>query len=132
MFFGEVRRLGHIGPYFDVRPSQAIFIKLLSQMIPEDVMYRIGLSLMVLSVNFAMLPFVSAQVKRDPQALSVATQAFKALGGAFPTDSRAIGNYDRVVGSSEDTGTVEILTRGTGQTSEKLTNSSRTSQVVAF
>jgi hypothetical protein len=71
-----------------------------------------------------------APPQRDPQAMAIATQAYKALGGALPVDSRAVGNYDRVSGSSEDTGGIEILTRGSDQTSEKLTNSSGTSQTV--
>lgn len=68
--------------------------------------------------------------QRDPQAVAIATQAFNALGGTLPVDSRAVGNYSRVSGSTEDTGTTEILTRGSDQTSEKLTNSNGSSQIV--
>ena len=68
--------------------------------------------------------------QRDPQAITIATQAYNALGGALPVDSRAVGTYDRIIGSSEDTGTIEILNRSFDQTSEKLTSSSSTSQVV--
>jgi hypothetical protein len=77
-----------------------------------------------------MSAVASGQAQRDPQAVAIATQAYKALGGALPTDSRAIGNYNRVIGSSKDTGSIEILTRGYDQTSQKITNSGGTTQVV--
>lgn len=86
--------------------------------------------LVICVIAALLLPVVAQQPpQRDPQAVAVATQAYNALGGALPVDSRAVGNYDRVVGSSEDTGTIEILTRGSDQTSEKLTNSGATSQI---
>jgi hypothetical protein len=93
-------------------------------------MLRLSMLLLVFSANVAMLPTVLAQAQRDPQAVAIATQAFNALGGSVPADSRATGNYDRIAGSSEDTGNIEILTRGYDQTSEKITNSGGTTQSV--
>jgi hypothetical protein len=83
-----------------------------------------------LCLGLVILPALLAQAQRDPQAVAIATQAFKVLGGSLPADSRAIGNYDRVVGSFEDTGTIEVLTRGSDQTSEKITNVSGTVQTI--
>jgi hypothetical protein len=81
-----------------------------------------------------LLPLSSAaqqpSPQRDPQALSVAMQAYNALGGAMPGDSRAVGTYARTIGSSADSGTIEILTRSSNQTSEKLTSFGKTSQLV--
>jgi hypothetical protein len=93
-------------------------------------MRRLAMLLLVLSANVTVLPTVLAQAQRDPQAVAIATQAFRTLGGSVPADSRASGNYDRVAGSSEDSGTIEILTRGTDQTAEKITNASGTVQTV--
>ncbi len=82
-------------------------------------------------ISLILLPsFAQQSLQRDPQALAVATQAYKALGGSLPTDSRSQGTYDRTVGSSEDYGTVEILTRNFDQTSEKYSNSAGTEQTV--
>jgi hypothetical protein len=93
-------------------------------------MHRLAVAVLSFTLYIVMIPPVSAQAQRDPQAVAIAKQAYQALGGSLPTDSRAVGNYDRVAGDSEDTGTIEILTRGAGQTSEKLTNSGGTTQVV--
>ncbi len=68
--------------------------------------------------------------QRDRQAIAIVAQAYKALGGAVPLDSRAIGNYDRIVGSSEDSGTLEIDTRGTSQTAERIINAEGVIQTV--
>ena len=77
-----------------------------------------------------LAPRLCAQVLRDPQALAIATQAYKVLGGTLPADSRAIGTYSRVAGSTEDSGTIEVLIRGWNQTSTKITNSDGTTEVV--
>ena len=68
--------------------------------------------------------------QRDLQAVNIATQAYKALGGSLPSDSRIDGAYSRVVGSSQDTGSIEVLIRGWNQTSTKITNSEGTIEVV--
>jgi len=77
-----------------------------------------------------ILCFAQQSPQRDPQALAVATQAYNTLGGTVPVDSRAEGAYDRTIGSSEDTGSIEILTRSSDQTSEKLTSLGSTIQTV--
>jgi len=85
-------------------------------------------ALCIISLSFGILP--SAQAQRDPQALAIATQAFKAMGGTLPSDLRATGTYARLVGASQDTGSIQILTRSTDQTLELITNSGGFTQVV--
>lgn len=83
---------------------------------------------LLIGFTFAASPPAPAQ--RDQQALAVAAQSFKAMGGTLPSDSRAVGSYSRVKGSSRDTGSIQILTRNTDQTAEVLTNSAGSTQVV--
>lgn len=68
--------------------------------------------------------------RRDPQAIAILAQTFKALGGIVPPDSQASGTFARVSGSSSDTGTIQIMTRGYSQTAEKLTVGGATTSVV--
>jgi hypothetical protein len=68
--------------------------------------------------------------QRDVHAITLATQAYHALGGTLPTDSKLRGNYSRAVGSAQDSGTIEVLTRGLNQTSTKITNSEGTAEIV--
>lgn len=75
-------------------------------------------------------PVLSAQVVRDTKGLAITTQAFKSLGGSLPSDSRIDGTYSRVVGSSQDSGTIEVLIRGWNQTSANVTNSDGTTEIV--
>ena len=83
------------------------------------------------SVCLILVPsFGQQSPRRDPAAVSVALQAYNALGGILSVDSRAQGAYDRTIGSSEDTGTIEILTRNYNQTSEELTSSTGTTRTV--
>jgi len=93
-------------------------------------MHRLAVAVLFFALSIVMIPAVSAQAQRDSQAVAIAKLAYQALGGTLPNDSRAVANYDRVAGDSEDTGTIEVLTRGADQTSEKLTNSGGTTQVV--
>ena len=93
-------------------------------------MLRLAVAVVTFLFSLANVPALLAQVQRDPQAIAIATQALKSLGGSVPGDSRAVGNYDRVAGSSEDTGTIELLTRNYDQSSEKLTNSGGITQIV--
>ena len=63
----------------------------------------------------------TATLTRDPQALALAQQSFIALGGALPSDSVASGTLTLVEGSTTETGTVRILTRGVNQSAEQIT-----------
>lgn len=67
---------------------------------------------------------------QDPQGLAILTQTFKTLGGTLPIDSQASGTFDRVSGAVEDTGTIQILTRGYMQTAETITSGGNTTEIV--
>jgi hypothetical protein len=84
----------------------------------------------LLVITLIPLASLAARSQRDPQALAVVAQSFKAMGGTLPNDSRAIGTYARIAGSSKDTGSIRVLTRKTDQTSELLTNTAGSTQVV--
>jgi hypothetical protein len=60
-------------------------------------------------------------VQRDPQAVALLQSSLKAMGGTVPADSVATGNVTIVAGSQTSTGTIRILTRGTNQSSERIT-----------
>jgi hypothetical protein len=68
--------------------------------------------------------------QRDGHAITLATQAYHALGGTLPTDTKIRGTYSRVIGSTQDSGTIEVLTRGLNQTSTKITNSEGTAEII--
>jgi hypothetical protein len=53
---------------------------------------------------------------RDPQALALLQGAATAMGSPQPTDSVASGSITTVAGSTTDSGTVRILTKGTSET----------------
>jgi hypothetical protein len=60
-------------------------------------------------------------VQRDPQAVALLQASVKAMGGTVPSDSVATGNVTIVAGSLTSNGTIQILTRGTNQSSEQST-----------
>jgi hypothetical protein len=96
-------------------------------------MPRLGSTLWLSSFLVFLATAYSQQIpasQRDGHAITLATQAYHALGGTLPSDSKIQGNYSRVVGSSQDSGTIEVLTRGLNQTSTKITNSEGTAEVV--
>ncbi len=57
---------------------------------------------------------------RDPQAIGVLQQSLAAMGGSVPTDSVAIGTIVVVAGSTTETGTIRILSRGVDQSAEQI------------
>lgn len=61
-----------------------------------------------------------AQPIRDPRAVAALQQAVLTMGTAVPSDSTALGTVTIVAGSKTEQGTIRILTRGTGQTSEEV------------
>lgn len=65
-------------------------------------------------------PQATTGAQRDAQAVALLQGAVHAMG-ATPSDSVAVGNVTNVPGSAASTGSVRILTRGTGQTSEQVT-----------
>ena len=67
---------------------------------------------------------------RDPQAITVLTQAIAAMGGSVPSDSTATGTVTLVAGSTTETGTARILTRGSNQTLEEISTSQQTRELV--
>jgi hypothetical protein len=58
----------------------------------------------------------SPVVVRDPQAVALLQKSI-AVMGVLPSDSRVSGNITIVAGSSTEQGTIQVLTRGTTQTS---------------
>jgi hypothetical protein len=74
-----------------------------------------------------LAPLVTAQsqttttaVPRDATAAGLLQQSIAAMGGSAPADSTATGTITYVAGSLSETGTIQILTRGTGQTLEQI------------
>lgn len=66
---------------------------------------------------------------RDPEAVALVQKAIAAMG-AVPTDSTATGTVTLTAGSSTQTGTIEILTRGIDQSFERMTTPTITSEFV--
>jgi hypothetical protein len=69
-------------------------------------------------------------VQRDPQAVALLQASVRAMGGTVPSDSVATGNVTIVAGSLTTNGTIQILTRGTNQSSEQTTLPSSTYTVI--
>src|SRR5262249_47706323 len=61
-----------------------------------------------------------APVQRDPEAIAALVASVKAMG-PLPADSTATGTLDIVEGSTAQSGTIQILTRGATQTAETIT-----------
>lgn len=79
--------------------------------------------------------FVSGQqiapsVLRDPQAVAILQQSYTAMGRTVPNDSVANGTLTVVAGSLAETGSIQILTRGTKQSLEQVTTPTATRSVV--
>lgn len=72
----------------------------------------------------------STAVQRDPQAVALVQQSVAAMASTPPSDSSATGTVTIVEGSTTQSGTVQILTLGTGQTSETLSLPDGTRSVV--
>jgi hypothetical protein len=88
--------------------------------------FRPGFLLFVVSFFSASLSGQQSTVTsptppaRDPQAVSILTQAITAMGGAPPTDSVATGTVTIVAGSTTENGTIRILTRASDQSAEHI------------
>jgi hypothetical protein len=87
------------------------------------ILFAILFAFFVSGSAFAQQPAPSGPppVQRDPQATTILQAAVRAMGGTAPTDSVATGNITVVAGSQTSSGTIRILTRGTGQSSEQIT-----------
>jgi hypothetical protein len=72
----------------------------------------------------------STTAQRDPQATALLQSALRAMGGSVPSDSSASGSVTLVEGSTMSSGTIQVLTRGTTQTSETLTLSTTQRAVI--
>ena len=83
-----------------------------------------------LSLLFPFPSFVPQQtVTRDNQAVSLLQASISAMGNV-PSDSTASGSVVVTAGASTSSGTVQILTRGTTQTSEQLALSDSTQTTI--
>lgn len=79
-------------------------------------------------ISFLLSSFQPAQSQspspttglRDSTAVALLQQSVAAMGGSAPADSTATGTITYIAGSLGETGTIQILTRGTGQTLEEI------------
>ncbi len=86
---------------------------------------RVARLLLSLILVLASSPHLNSQqsvvtVQRDPQAAAILQQSIAALATTSPTDSSANGMVTLVEGSTTQSGTIQILTRGVTQTMEAL------------
>lgn len=68
--------------------------------------------------------------QRDPQAVAIVQQSVAAMARSAPSDSTASGTVTIVEGSTTQGGTIQVLTLGTGRTSETLSLPSGTRTVI--
>jgi hypothetical protein len=68
-------------------------------------------------------------VVRDPQAVALLQKSIATMG-VLPSDSSASGNITIVAGGSTDQGTIQILTRGTTETSVSVETGTANWQVI--
>jgi outer membrane lipoprotein-sorting protein len=84
-----------------------------------------GYKAILLSViGFLLLPLCCPAQQgreRDLRALAVLEESLVAMGRAVPSDSSATGIVTIVEGSTTESGTIQILTRGSNQTAETIT-----------
>ncbi len=62
--------------------------------------------------------------QRDTQAMIILQQATKKMANSLPSDCSATGTITIVAGSETDNGTIQLVTRGTDQTSEAVQTAS--------
>lgn len=74
-----------------------------------------------LFAQIAVAQQTTTSVQRDPQATALLQAAVNVMGGTVPKDSVAAGSIIIVAGSQTSTGSIQILTRGTNQSSEQIT-----------
>ncbi|HEV2299670.1 MAG TPA: hypothetical protein VGR72_14280 [Candidatus Acidoferrales bacterium] len=80
------------------------------------------LALLAIIFAFVSLPIGGQQATtKDPLAISLLQKSVAAMAIVAPTDSSATGSINIVEGSSNETGTIQILTLGTNQTAENIT-----------
>jgi hypothetical protein len=85
---------------------------------------------LIINLTFLLPAFLTAQqspsptaraVQRDPQAIAILQKAVATMASNAPADSSATGTVTIVEGSTTQSGSIQILTRGKGQTSETIT-----------
>jgi len=79
------------------------------------------LLVLALIAQFGLAQQTATTVQRDLQATTLLQSSINAMGGSVPSDSTSTGSVVIVAGSLTSTGTIQILTRGTNQTSEQIT-----------
>lgn len=78
------------------------------------------LALVLVSACVSVAAFAQTEAQRDPKALALLTQSITAMGGSVPADSVATGTATVTAGSTNETGTIRILTRGAEQSLENI------------
>ena len=91
--------------------------------------------LVLLSSIFLVIPPAYAQQPstaptQDPQAISIVQKSVNAMASAVPSDSTANGSMEIVAGSQTTEGTVQILTKGTAESSVQSTGPSVTTTLI--
>lgn len=81
-------------------------------------LFAVSLLSFVLTVQAQQVP-APVTPTRDAQAVAVLQATIKAMGAA-PSDSTATGTVTETIGSESQEGTVQILTRGTGESLEAI------------
>jgi hypothetical protein len=66
----------------------------------------------------------------DTSPAAIIQNSVAAMAAIPPSDSQAVGSIQIVAGSETDNGTIQILTRGFSQTSERVTTSNTSRAVV--
>jgi hypothetical protein len=66
----------------------------------------------------------------DTSPAAIIQNSVAAMAAIPPSDSQAVGSIQIVAGSETDSGTIQILTRGFSQTSERVTTSNTSRAVV--
>src|SRR6267143_4713989 len=89
--------------------------------------------ILISDLPFSQQTATTAQIAaptRVTQAVAVMQKSYAEMGGTIPNDSVANGTVQIVAGSLTETGTIQILTRGTKQSLEQVTTPSATRSVV--
>ena len=83
-------------------------------------LFAFGFLFFVTTVHGQQSPAIPTAPARDDQAIAVLQSTVKAMGGAVPSDSTATGTVTETVGSDSETGTIQILTRGSSESLETI------------
>ena len=88
-------------------------------------------ALLAATFLFVSFPIGGQQsASKDPTAISLLQKSVAAMASIVPADTSATGNIAIVEGSSNDSGTIQILTLGSSRTAENITLSASQRSVI--